>query len=126
MQIDQIVEKYVKVRDAKKKLKEKHAAELKPYDEAMDLAEAAILKQLQTLGADSVKTKFGTCYKSLQTTCTVADWSVLFEWIKNRELWPLLERRVNKSTVMEHISETGSPPPGVNVVQRVELNVRRE
>lgn len=125
MQLDAITEKYIKVRDAKKKIQEKHKKELEPINKAMELAEASILQELDKIGAESVNTKFGTVYKKVNTSTNIADAQLFFDFIKTGEHWNMLQRRLNNSTVAEFIETTGNVPPGVDITRRVEINVRR-
>lgn len=125
MQLDSITEKYVKVRDAKKKIQEKHKKELEPINKAMELAEASILQELDKIGAESVNTKFGTVYKKVNTSANIADPQLFFDFIKTGDHWNMLQRRLNNSTVAEFVDTTGNVPPGVDITRRVEINVRR-
>ena len=120
MNIDNLVETYVQLRDAKDDLKKQHSEALKPYDEGMDIIEGKLLSEMQRTGADSFKTKHGTAYKTAWTTARVADWSAVLDYAITNERFDLFERRVNKTVVAE-IGEV----PGVAVDTGIKVNIRR-
>lgn len=71
--VDQVVSKYVELRDRKAEIEAKHKEELRPLREALDSLEAWLMDQLNKQGVDSFKTKQGTAYKSVSTATSMAD-----------------------------------------------------
>lgn len=125
MKFDDVIEMYVSVRDRKSELTAKYKADAAKFDAVLEKIEAMILQQFEKMGTDSVKTAHGTAYKSTRTSAQVADWDVALEFIKENQLWHLLERRVAKAGVEEYQRETGEYPPGLNMRSEVVVNVRR-
>lgn len=123
--IEQAVKAYITLRDQKDALKKQQATELKPFSTKMDKIEAWLLRELNSNEAESIKTVAGTCYRSTRTSAKVGDWEEALAFIKEHELWSMLERRVSKAAVEDFIDAQGSPPPGVDIVQEVRVNVRR-
>lgn len=123
--IEDQVDKYLRLRDIKAKLKVKHTTELEPIEAALKAIEGALLTQFQATGTESVRTKAGTAYKSTRTSATVADWEQTLDYIKSHEMWDLLERRVSKNAVEEFKEEYNDLPPGINWREEVSINVRR-
>lgn len=123
--LNEIVEKYVALRDLKAQMKAAYEARVAPVQEALDKAEAVMLQQMQTIGVSSVKTDGGTAYISQRTSATVADWDSVLPFVREKDLWHLLEKRVNKTAVDEYVAQNGDLPPGVNYRTEITVGVRR-
>jgi len=107
-------------------MKARHEAELAPVNEMMERIETRLLAQMQEQGVDSYAVRgVGTAYISTTTKANVADWDGLLSFIRQKDLWQLLERRVAKSAVDEYVAANQDLPPGVNYSQAVAVNVRR-
>ena len=123
--IDEIVQKYIELRDLKAQMKAEYENRVAPIQAALDKAEAHLLGQMQTLGVSSVKTGAGTAYTSQRTSATVADWDSVLPFVREGGLWHLLEKRVNKTAVDEYVAQHGGLPPGVNYRTEITVGVRR-
>ena len=123
--MDELVSKYISLRDAKAKIVAKQKEEVAKIDGVLDQIEAALLQSFQELGTESIRTKEGTAYKQVRTSATVADWDVLLAYIRKHELWQMLERRVSKDAVREFREANGEIPPGVHTREEIVINVRR-
>lgn len=123
MTIEELAARYVAIRDEKAKL----AAERKVMDDkisnAMRKIEGMLLDQLNTIGAESVRTSAGTCYKSIKTSAIVSSRDEFMPFaLENPQF---LESRANKTAVEEYLETTGELPPGVRVTRAVTVNIRR-
>lgn len=125
MKIDELVEKYVALRDRKSVLKAEYDGKVAKIDEVMDRVEAALLKYFDEIGVENVKTKAGTAYKSTRTSATVADWDSFLGFVQQQEAWEMLEHRVSKKAVEEYKAANEDLPPGVNWRAEVTVNVNR-
>jgi hypothetical protein len=123
--IDQVVEKYVEIRDKQAELRKAQTAEMAKYNDALLKLEAWLMNSLNESGAESVRTVSGTVYKSIRTSAKVADWDALLEFITDNGAWNFLERRVSKTAVEEYMEGEGGTPPGVSVVREATIGVRR-
>lgn len=123
--LDNLVDKYIKFRDIKAKLKAKHSNELEPVETALKTIEATLLSKFAEIGTESVRTTAGTAFKSTRTSATVVDWDQVLDYVKANGAWELLERRVNKSAVEEFREANDDLPPGVNMRSEITINVRR-
>jgi len=120
-----LVEKYVMLRDAKAAAVARFKEKMAKVDDVMAKFEAQLLNQLEATGAESIRTKAGTAYKSVKTSATVADWDAVLEYAITNGLLNLLEKRVNKTAVLEFKEEHNDLPPGVNLREELVVNVRR-
>ena len=123
--IDDIVARYIDLRDTKAKLAADVKIKTEQIDTQLKVIEGWLHNKLHELGADSFKTEHGTAF--LQTTdfCGVQDWNLTLQYIRENEAWNLLNKAVNKTAVKEYIAENQVPPPGVNYGQKEEVMVRR-
>lgn len=125
MDIEKLVDGYVRARDKKAELKAAFTKKTAALDEWMTRAEGVILQELQAQNLESVRTAAGTAYKSVQSSATVADWDSVLGFIKENDAWTMLERKVNKTAVQEYRSMNNDLPPGVNWREEVVVNIRR-
>lgn len=127
MNIDTVIEAYVKTRDRIDEL-EAEISRLKKFQAKKD---EWLMSQLSALNVDSVKSTHGTVYTSVAESVTVADAEVFFEYVRRNEAWHLLERRASKTEVLnimgdkENDSRPNSPPPGINYTAVRKVGVRR-
>lgn len=123
--MEELVEKYILLRDKKAELSATFKAKVAKLDEVLAKIEGALLVQFKEHGMESVRTKAGTAYKSTRTSATVADWDSVLDYIQQNELWNMLDKRVNKTAVEQFKEENGDLPPGVNWREEVVVNIRR-
>ena len=120
-----IVERYIQLRDRKAELKAAYDASVKDIDSGMERIERHLLGELTTMGATSMATPFGTPYIAVRTSATVADWPSTLDYIRENEMWDMLERRVNKTAVETFRNERDDLPPGINWREERVVNIRR-
>lgn len=123
--IDLIVEKYIQLREKKSQLKAAYDAEVAQIDAMLDRAEAHLLASMQEQGVKSYKTDIGTAYTQERTSATVADRGDLLEFVKEKDLWQLLDIRAAKKAIDEYVEQNKDLPPGVNYRKELVVNVRR-
>jgi hypothetical protein len=125
MSADDMIDKYLRLRDKVAKIKEEHVKQLKPYAEAMDMLEAWMLEMLNQAKLQSMKSPHGTAYKTTRSSAKVLDWTAALAFIREKDAWDLLEARVSKLAAQAIIDETKLPIPGVEVSSELAVNVRR-
>jgi hypothetical protein len=126
MRFDELVQKYIALRDKKSKLKAAYDSKVSEIDNLLGRLEGVILTTFQQTGMDSVRTAAGTAYRTTRTSATVADWDALRAFIKaNDPELTFIERRVNKTAVEQFRAANDDIPPGVNFREEIVINVRR-
>ena len=131
MKIDTLVATYVSLRDRKAAIEKEAKAEEARLSKLMDIIELKLKETMTLTGTKSLKTDFGTAYITYKESATVADWDVLFDFIKRSEQWDLIEHRVSKTAVKNLMEEdrhgnyVNPPPPGVNFTRFEAINIRR-
>jgi hypothetical protein len=123
--VDEIVARYIALRDKKAEIKAKYDAEVEAIDAAMSRVENYLLKLMTELGVESIRTSAGTPYVSRRTSATVADWEVFLDWVRSNGEWSMLERRANKTVVQSWREEHNDLPPGLNWREERVVNVKR-
>lgn len=119
------IESYIALRAKIHEIEEAHKKQLAPYKDMLGRLEGVLMAELERTGLDSLKGAAGTVFKSTSTSVTVQDWTQTWGYIKDNQLWDLLEARVSKNTALAVIEEKGMPIPGVQVSQATALRVRR-
>lgn len=125
IKLDDLIGKYVKLRDKKDALKKKFDEDTAALDAAMEKVENYLLGHFNTTGADSVKTPFGTAYKQRRTSATVADRDSFVNFCQTNSLMHLIDVRVGKKAVEEYRDEKNDLPPGINYSESWVVNIRR-
>lgn len=127
MNIDTVVEHYVKTRNEIKELEAK-IAELKSYQEKK---EEWLNQQLQSLGVESMRSSHGTVYQTTFESCTVADREVFMKWVIDNQAFNFLENRVAKSEALNYMGDRENnarpnpPPPGINYTAIKKIGIRK-
>lgn len=123
--INDLVAKYIEIRDRKDALRRRYKEKNAVYDNALKKLEGVLLKNLDHSDAKSVRTDSGTCYVAKRTSATVADRDVFLEFVADNDAWDMVESRCSKLAIKQYLDAEGHLPPGVNYrVERV-LNVNR-
>lgn len=124
MNYDDLVEKYIKIRDARDALKKQQAEELSRYTNALDKIEKMILADFNETGQTSATTPHGTAYRSVLTSVKVADRDAFIQFALDGNS-DFLESRANKKAVEAYLEENGELPPGIDVSRVTNINIRR-
>lgn len=122
---DKLVDLYVQLRDRRaqrKKVFELQDAADKVKQESI---EGALLIRFQHDGSESVRTAYGTAFKSLVNYASVADRDTFMGHVKEHDAFELLDVRCNKVGVKQYIDEHGTVPPGVNWRSELHIRVQR-
>ncbi len=119
------IEQYVAIRDRVKAMDEAHEKAKKPLTDALAELNGHLQKFLDESGSDSVKTKWGTCYKSIRYTASLADSQAFMDYVVDHKRFELLDRKANSTAVRAFVEENGNLPPGCNLSALSTVGVRR-
>lgn len=123
---DDLIDKYIRIRDKKAEVKHRQNEEIAKFDKALEAIERVLLAEMQSSGAQSVATKHGTAYQKTQTSVTIADREVFRAFVRESEdHWIFADLRANAPAVKAYLDERSELPPGVNLVSRLTVNVNR-
>jgi hypothetical protein len=125
MKISELIEMYVRARDQKSEMEAAHKEALKPVNAEMSEIETLLLGVMNKTGMDSIKTAFGTAYKSVRNSATVADKEAFWDFVVANNEFGLLDKRVSKTGVEQYLERNSTLPAGINWRQEATVNFRR-
>jgi hypothetical protein len=121
------VSQYVKLRDMIKAEDDAHKERIKSKKETLEKLNGVMLAHLQTIGADSVATAFGTVSKTTKKSASIVDMSAFWTFcITQGVIDDAVDKKANVGWVEEYLKANNSLPPGVNFSQVDLVGVRRK
>lgn len=124
---DKLVRAYVRIRDARKKLAEEYEKSDAELKTSLETIEAKLLEACKTIGADSIRTPYGTISRRVAKRYWTNDWYSFYEFVKENEALELLEKRISQTNMGTFLEENPDKhPPGLNVDSRYTVVVRRK
>jgi len=123
--IDKVIGTYLKLRSEKEAMEAETKKKVKDIKEQLVKLEAYLKERADETGVDSFKTAKGTAFLTTTDFAQVGDWDALLEFVKERDAYDLLEKRVSKTAVRGYIEADKSVPSGVNYGTRIDVNVRK-
>jgi len=122
----QLVQVYIKIRDAKEIKRKQMEAEIAELEVQLDAVEQELLELCKTTGQDGGKTTFGSFTRSVKTRYWTSDWDSMYKFIREHDAPDLLERRIAQSNFSQFIKENpDAMPAGVNIESKYSITVRR-
>lgn len=121
------VQKYIEIRnDLAARRKDFQGIETALKADLEDIS-FEILNISDALGVDSLKTEFGTAYRSVKSSYRVLDWELYLNWAEDHGALHTIQKRVTKSAVDEivEVDLGGGMPPGLDLYTEVTINIRK-
>ena len=123
---DKLTLAYIKMRDKRAELAKEYEAEDARIQEQMDMVEAELKNMCEEIGADSIKTAYGTVYRSVKTQYQVNDWDSMYKFIMENNVPQVLERRISTTNMKQFLEENPTlVPPGLNSDTEYQISVRK-
>jgi hypothetical protein len=124
--VDKLAGIYIKIRDARAKLKSDYEAKDVELQEQMDVIEEQLLEACKSIGADSIRTAAGTVIRSVKNRYWTNDWDSMYSFVREHDAFGLLERRIHQTNMKQFIEENPNLlPMGLNTDSRYSIVVRR-
>ena len=124
--LDQLVEVYIKIRDAKSEAAKKAAEVEAEFDAQLDTLEQHMLEACKATGASSIKTPHGTIMQSVKTRYWTNDWEKFYQFMFENHVPELLEKRIQQTNMKQFLEENPDVlPQGLNVDREHSITVRR-
>ena len=124
--VDKLAGIYIKIRDARAKLKSDYEAKDTELQEQMDVIEEQLLEACKSIGADSIRTPAGTVIRSVKNRYWTNDWDSMYSFVREHDAFGLLERRIHQTNMKQFIEENPNLlPMGLNTDSRYSIVVRR-
>jgi hypothetical protein len=126
LDLGKLTKAYIKLRDARANLKKTYEAEDTNLAEQMSVIESEFLNRCATMNANSIRTPHGTIIRSVKSRYWTNDWDSMYQVIKERDAFGLLEKRLNQTNVKQFLEENPDVlPHGLNVENAYSVLVRR-
>ncbi len=122
---DEIVAKYVALRDRKSELKRAYDLQVAEIDQAQETIEVYLMQLLTSLNVESLSATAGTVYKSTTVKAKIADREEARKFVLKTKNLDLLELRASSSGVKQYLQEHGKLPEGFEALTEQTVNVRR-
>lgn len=124
--VEQLVDVYIKIRDAKEAAKREWEIRNTELEEQMDLVSSQILEICKETGADSIRTKFGTASRTVKSRYWTNNWEEFYKFMMSHEAPDLLEKRIHQTNMKQFLEENPDVlPAGLNVDSQYTITVRR-
>jgi len=124
---EKLVKAYLTIRDERNRLQREYDG--KDKDLANDLAsiEQVLLNSCNEIGADSMRTEFGTVIKSTKENFVCGDWDNFKKFVIDNEAVELLQQRIHQGNFKEFLSdrEDEGLPPGISTMREFKITVRK-
>jgi len=127
MNAEEIVDAYLNIRDARQKLAQEFEDADNELKKDMTHLEQMLLATCQDIGADSIKTKFGTVIRKVNQRFYCTDWENFRKFVLENDAVDLFERRLHQGNFRQFVEEHEGEglPPGVNIMREYGITVRK-
>lgn len=123
---EELVDAYVNIREQKRALDKKYKDEVGVLEGHLDEIETALLDMCKGIGADSIKTPYGTVMRGVKSVYTTNNWEKLYETIYEHRAFELLERRISNGNMKQFLEENPvDHPPGLSVDTKYTITIRK-
>ncbi len=120
---DQLMRIYAKMRD---KLEQLEVTTSK-LEKDMKLVKAALLDHCKANGVESIKTQYGTAFRTVRTTYSTADWENFHKFVLEHQAPYLLEKRLHQGAMKEFLADNPELiPPGLNSSSEYTITIKRK
>lgn len=124
--LEQLTATYIKIRDARAKLKQEYERNDAELEHQMLVIEQEMLEICKAIDANSIKTNAGTIIRSVKSRYWTNDWDSMHRFIKEHDAFSLLEKRLHQSHMKQFLEENPEiEPAGLNVEREYTVVVRR-
>ena len=117
---------YIKIRDAEVKLTADYEEKKEELRSQRDVISAQLLEICATNNATSIKTTVGTIMRKVDTRYWTNDWESMYTFIKENDVYGLLERRIHQTNLKQFLEENPDKlPMGLQADSKYTISVRR-
>src|SRR5574343_297721 len=94
--IDELVKKYVSVRDELSKKRKEFDEYERLTKSQLEIISMEIKEKADELGVDSFKTAYGTAFRQVKDSYRISDWSKYADWMLKMQCVDFVEKRPAK------------------------------
>lgn len=123
---DEIVGKYIAIRDYIKRQEDNLEQALKPYRDALQVLEQAADTLMKSTGLSALQCKgTGTAFYQSWSSVKCADREAFHDWVFATNARAFLTAHVSKEAVEKLLEDTGTLPPGIGRESGVRVTFRK-
>jgi hypothetical protein len=123
--VDKMIQAFVMLRDKRSLLKQEFEAADNALKDKQATVKTWLAKQMETLNSDQLSSRgIGTAYRSIKRRFNAIDWPSVWGFIKDNDRFDMMQKRLGEKAVSDYLDETGELPPGIDMFQEYEINVR--
>ena len=123
---DKLISAYVKIRSARQKLTQEFESADAELKEQMSKISSELLEMCKTMGADSIKTAYGTASRKLTVRYRTDDWDSMYAFIREHDALHLLEQRISQSNMRAMLEANPEMVPmGLSSDSEYTISVRK-
>lgn len=124
---DRLVKAYVKIREERNRIAKEHDMKDAELKEQLEAIEHELLELCKSVGADSLKTQFGTVSRKVLKRFWTSDWHSFHKFVKEHDALDLFERRISQANMQQFLEENPEVlPQGLNVDSKYTVSIRRK
>ena len=123
---DKLISAYIKLRTARQQLAQQFETADAELKEKQTKVSNMLLDICKEMGADSIKTTYGTASRKLNTRYRTTDWDSMYKFIKEHDAFHLLEQRIHQTNMKAMLEETPElVPMGLSSDSEYVISVRK-
>jgi hypothetical protein len=123
---ERLIETYIKIRDARLAKEADHKAEIKNFDDQLDVISKELLARCEEVGGN-ITTPVGYVKRRISRNYWTNDWESLYNLIKEHDAFHLLHQRISNKAMQEFLEEhPGITPAGLNADSAYVVTVTRK
>lgn len=122
---DNIVNKYLELREFRKAEEKAFKERMQPYADAMEALEGAADLLMKQTGQKALSTEHGTAFYSHTLSVICEDREKFMDFVFSTRARHFLTSHVSKEAVQAYMEPEGRVPPGVKVQQVINVNFRK-
>jgi hypothetical protein len=124
---EDMISNYIKLRDLKTAIIDKHKAELKPYNDGMGQIADWLRNYLQEQNLQSVASKEYVAFLKRRRSATIGDMALFREYVISSKDFDMADFHARVEAVEDYAkSHDGQLPPGTNFSTAIIVGVQRK
>jgi predicted lipid-binding transport protein (Tim44 family) len=124
--LDNLVRVYRALREAIESKTRAHEAEINELKAQQQVIHDEMLAFCNDQNLDSVRTKYGTVSRRIQTRYWTNDWDSMYRFVKENDAFQLLERRISNNNMKQFLDENpDAMPMGLQIDNKYIVQVRK-
>jgi len=123
---ESLAQTYIKIRQAREEAAKEFDERDQVLKEQQEVIKRSLLDLCKVIGADSIKTKFGTVTRTTKTRYWTSDWDEYNKFVVENNMPELFEKRIHQGNMKQLVEENPELlPKGVNTQSEYIITVRR-